>query len=500
MRSVVLRRLGATAGLIFSGAVALVGPMVPVVHADNAATDCILPLASKQGAIDFDTYVRPIGTVKAILLPVDFSDAPATTPADTLFEDTFGQQPIDWLSTSSYGKLDFQVTPIRHWLRIADPMSSFTFPGGAPSGVDGKRFITEALQAADAEVDFKSYKIVIILSNKEATALTGANTRAYTTSDAIPIDGTLVRDVETLGSTTYKYGPLVLDHETGHAFGVTDYYLPGGTGPALYADAGDWSIMSDSYDDNDHLAFDKWRYGWLTNDLIACLNDETDDDYILSPLAADDDGLKAVVLRTGLRSAIVAEYRTAEGNDANVCSEGVLIYRVDSNTGVRPVRVVDSVPGSGTGNTGCDLELADAPFTDGDTFSDDASGIEIDVTATGDGQATIHVTRSSTYIAPVRYGRSLTIKAVRNASGTTTISGVLTAARHFASCQAGQSVALQRLVGTVWVTARSLKTSSLAALTYTFSATPGVYRFLALDKLASTYDCLPGTSRSLTVR
>jgi M6 family metalloprotease-like protein len=500
MGSLALRRLGATAGLILSGAVALVGPMVPVVHADNAATDCILPLAGKMGAIDYDTYVRPVGTVKAVLLFVDFSDAPATTPADHLYEDTFGQQPLDWLSTSSYGKLDFQVTPIRHWLRIADPMSSFTFPGGAPAGADGRRYISEALAAADPEVDFKAYRIVIIQSNKEATALTGADTRAYNVSDAIPIDGTLVRNVETLGSVSYKYGPKVLDHETGHAFGVTDYYLAGGTPAALYADAGDWSMMSDSYDDNDHLSFDKWRYGWLANAQIACVNDETDDDYVLSPLATDDDGVKAVVLRTGLQSAIVAEYRVADGNDANICSEGVLIYRVDSGSGVRPVRVVDSLPGTGTGNTGCDLELWDAPFVDGDTFTDEPSGIEIDVTATGDGEATIHVTRSSTYTAPVRYGRSVTIKAVRNASGTTTISGVLTAARHFAACQAGRSVALQRLVGTVWVTAKSLRTNSLATLTYTFRATPGVYRLLAIDYPTSTYDCLPGASKALTVR
>jgi hypothetical protein len=208
------------------------------------------------------------------------------------------------------------------------------------------------------------------------------------------------------------------------------------------------------------------------------------------------------VLRTGLQTAIVAEYRTAEGNDANVCSEGVLIYRVDNTKRglAGPVRVADSLPGTGTAERGCKADLSDAPYTDGDTFDDAASGIQISVDATGDGEADIHVTRTSTYTAPVRYGRSLTIRAVRNASGTTTFSGLLAASRHFAACQASQTVAIQRRVGSVWLTVRTPKTNPAAALTYSFTATPGVYRLLAADRSTSSYDCLPAFSKSVTLR
>ena len=248
----------------------------------------------------------------------------------------------------------------------------------------------------------------------------------------------------TLGSGIYRYPFEVTDHETGHAFGLTDYYASGVPDVGLYDFAGNWSIMSNSFDANDHFAFDKWRLGWLTNDQIDCINDETDEDYVLSPLAADDDGLKAIVLRTGLRTAIVAEYRTAEGVDANVCAEGVLIYRINSalRNGKGPVRVVDAEPGTATGPSGCEVDLRDGPFTDGQVFNDDASGVAISVGATGDGEAEIHLTRTSTYTAPVRYGRSLTITAARNTSGTTTVKGVLTASRHLSACEKGRSVSL----------------------------------------------------------
>ncbi len=504
------RRLATAAIMVIVGALTMVGPAVPRVAAQNAATDCVLPMKTStsdaihsMGALNFDNFVRPIGTVKAIMLFVDFPDAPATSEDDTVMDAYFSPDPGDWLSTSSYGRLNLVVTPIRHWLRISEPLATFQFGGKPPAGTSGKRYITDALKAADAEVNFADYRIVIIIANKEATTLLGGNTRTYDPAAAIPIDGTLVRTVVTLGSTDYKngWGPGIVDHEVGHAFGVTDYYSTG-AGVGLYTYAGSWSIMSDDFNHNDHVAFDKWRFGWLTNDQVRCLNDETDDDFVLSPLAADDDGLKAVILRTGLQSAIVAEYRTLDGNDANVCSEGVLIYRIDNlkGNGAGAVRVVDANPGTATGTSGCKAEVWDAPYADGETFSDAASGIEISVDSTGDGEADIHVSRTSTYTAPVRYGRSLTIKSVRNANGTTLISGVLTASRHLAACQAARSVSLQRRVGTVWLTVRTANTSALAQWAYTSKAKPGLYRLYAPDFGTSSYDCLPTFSKSVTVK
>ena len=119
----------------------MVGPAVPRVAAQNAATDCILPMKTStsdgihsMGALNFDNFVRPIGTVKAIMLFVDFPDAPATSEDDTVMDAYFSPDPGDWLSTSSYGRLNLVVTPIRHWLRISEPLATFEFGGKPPAG------------------------------------------------------------------------------------------------------------------------------------------------------------------------------------------------------------------------------------------------------------------------------------------------------------------------------------------------------------------------------
>jgi hypothetical protein len=262
--------------------------------------------------------------------------------------------------------------------------------------------------------------------------------------------------------------------------------------------------MGDTVKADDHFAWDKWRMGWLDNAQIACLNDETDDqgeDFALDPLETGG-GVKALVLRTGQYTAIVAEYRTLEGNDIDVCSEGVLIYSIDSRVkGTHgPIHVSDVAPDTETGQGDCPFELDDAAYGDGDVFTDEDTGIEITVTGLFEGEADITVTRPNTYTAPLRKGRTLTIKGVRTSSGKLTLTGVLTASGSFAACAVGQKVNVQQLRFGQWVTFASPLTSKTRTVTYTFSGNPGTYRLYAADRITSTYDCLPAFSKALVIQ
>src|SRR3954452_20838814 len=122
-------RVGVRAAVVTVGALAasvagMAGPAVATVAAASPTTDCILPYGGSQGAIDFDQYRRPVGTLKGVMLFVDFPDAPATTPADMIYEDVFFPEAADWLAMSSYGRLNLSVTPLRHWLRMPEPISA----------------------------------------------------------------------------------------------------------------------------------------------------------------------------------------------------------------------------------------------------------------------------------------------------------------------------------------------------------------------------------------
>jgi hypothetical protein len=104
--------------------------------------------------------------------------------------------------------------------------------------------------------------------------------------------------------------------------------------------------------------------------------------FHLAPLETPG-GRKAVVVPYGRATAYVAEVRRALGNDAQACSQGVLIYRVrtDVDTGGGPVTVVNAHPSSNACAYSSDSfnALNDAPFGSGGRFTDSGAGIEIDV-------------------------------------------------------------------------------------------------------------------------
>jgi hypothetical protein len=150
----------------------------------------------------------------------------------------------------------------------------------------------------------------------------------------------------------------VLAHETGHLFGLPDLYAfdSGGT----HRHVGGWDLMGTlSGSAPDLFAWEKWKLGWISDAQVACVVEPGTQRIRLIAIERGD-GMKLVVVPTGPTAAYVIESRRAIGNDANACSTGVLIYRVDSTvpTGFGPVRVVDATPNKATDPPCTDLEVA----------------------------------------------------------------------------------------------------------------------------------------------
>ncbi|MDT3400843.1 peptidase M6, partial [Streptomyces sp. B1866] len=96
-----------------------------------------------------------------------------------------------------------------------------------------------------------------------------------------------------------------------------------------------------------------------------------------------DGRTRLVVVRTGPSSAVAVEARGAYGNDAGSCAEGVLVYRVrtDTASGDGPVQVLDGHPGTeACPYTSVYPPLADAPLGVGDTLTSPADGVRVTVT------------------------------------------------------------------------------------------------------------------------
>ncbi|BBC33922.1 M6 family metalloprotease domain protein [Streptomyces graminofaciens] len=348
-------------------------------------------------------YSRSTGTVRALNLMVDFSDALGEGSAMDRFAE-FAPQTQKWFRTSSYGRVDYRPeAPVTDWLRMPRPFEEYGIERGAPFEPGYRRLVRDMVAVADPVVDFQAYDLVNVLVTPNAgpsaldtvLSVTFAGNREAPVADGVPIsNASFVYSRQDDGSGSYaETGYRVLPHENGHVFGLPDLYTPEGGGAV-----GHWDIMSEDWGvDNDLLGWHKWKLGWLDGTQVSCVAAGGSVEYTLTPLA-EPGGAKLVVVPLSSRTAYAVELRTRAGNDAAVCRPGVLVYRVDADvdTGEGPIKVYDSRHDSGgcTRSPNVHAELSDAPFVPGETFRDVRAGVEITVTGTdASGNHRVRVTR-----------------------------------------------------------------------------------------------------------
>ncbi|MFF0159852.1 M6 family metalloprotease domain-containing protein [Streptomyces sp. NPDC005263] len=333
-------------------------------------------------------YSRSLGTVHALTLMVDFSDAPGAGSAQSRFREFFPMTQ-EWFRTSSYGRLDYRPeTPIPDWLRMPKSFRSYGIERGTPFDSGYRQLVQDVVAAADPQVDFRSYDFlnVLVTPNAGPSALDTVLSVTFAGNTEAPVaDGVRVANASFVysrqddGSGSYgKTGYRVLPHENGHVFGLPDLYTQEGGGAV-----GHWDIMSEDWGaNNDLLAWHKWKLGWLDAAQMSCVTTPGTTEHILTPLARTG-GAKLLFLPLGDSTGYAVELRTREGNDESVCRPGVLIYKVDADvdTGQGPVTVYDSRRGSGgcTRSPNVHSELSDAPFAPGEEFRDPRRGIRISV-------------------------------------------------------------------------------------------------------------------------
>ncbi|MCT9010922.1 M6 family metalloprotease domain-containing protein [Streptomyces rhizosphaerihabitans] len=348
-------------------------------------------------------YARSTGTLRALTLMVDFSDAPGKGSALDRYDEFFPKTQ-EWFRTASYGRLDYRPeAPVRHWLRMPKPFKAYGIERGAPFDPGYRELVQDIVAAADPEVDFRSYDIlnVLVTPNAGPSALdtvlsvTFAGNTEAPVADGVPVaNASFVYSRQDDGSGSYSdTGYRVLPHENGHTFGLPDLYTQDGGGAV-----GHWDIMSEDWGaDNDLLGWHKWKLGWLDASQVSCAAARGTSAYRLTPLAVRG-GPKLVVIPTSARSGYVLELRTRAGNDSAVCHPGVLVYKVDADvdTGNGPVTVYDSHRDSGgcTRSPNVQAELSDAPFSPGETFKDAKAGLTVQVaSADAAGKYRVYVTR-----------------------------------------------------------------------------------------------------------
>ena len=317
------------------------------------------------------------GTIKALIVPVDFADVVGQRPpAEEFTPMTDGQN--DFYYKMSGNKVKFEYQVLKNWVRM--PVSSTFHKMGTWNQGDPYSYWKMALETADPLVDYSQFDVVYVLSPREipwasiAYGPAGPLNSAGISTDDGPVTNITLSGADAWQNVSRGTPWRWISHETGHLFGLHDLYV--NPGDAVY---GTWDLMSNNWAVGaiEINAWNRYLLGWLTDSQINCLNTteitSTGVTQLLNPIERVNDLTKAVVVRLSSTKILVIESRRNEGFDVlTALREGTLVYTVDMTIpSIKGGWKVQRRPGS------TDLEFTDAALRVGDVITVDGLRIEV---------------------------------------------------------------------------------------------------------------------------
>ncbi|MEV8001983.1 M6 family metalloprotease domain-containing protein [Streptomyces sp. Cmuel-A718b] len=396
-----LRSLAAAAtSLLALAATSLVAG--PAAAATGDAAPCALPRTAAHHSLGLNTwnaaYPRPDQGLDAVMIFLSFPDSePVLTPGE-LTADHFPAT-TRFFERASYGRFTLRPHPQRSWTQM--PRDSTWYAIERDWNAERRTaYLRDAVAAADDDVDFSRYDVVYLVADPDAPGVDSDATKVVNFDRPLRADGHDIRRVVTV----FEQHPPdrnVLAHETGHVFDLADLYHRPTDGKGDWDTyVGDWDVMGSQFGlAPDLFGWHKWKLGWLGGRQVVCVQGSADltlEPVAAAPVPGGSIGTRLAVVRTGADSALAIEARSATGNDRDTCSEGVLIYRVRSETasGGGPVEVVDTHPDTGAcWDRSVYPPLADAPLGVGETFTVPGAGTRVEVAdRTPSGSWTVRIT------------------------------------------------------------------------------------------------------------
>ncbi len=309
---------------------------------------CRLPRGSGITA-DYVSVGFPVSTLRMkargrVRVPVIFVDFPGSrsrsaTPASEWAELAPAQA---YLRDVSYGRLDITFEPLLHWVHLRHQASTYGITRAAsPSTETLTTYMQTAVRRADRHIDFTGVSSVLVVVNRETTAIDYSPALVVTSvGDGVrTAEGSVITSGAALGADTWStWGWRVIPHELGHALGLVDLY-DGSTSDyvRLHRFVGTWDLMGDPLSGTpEYLAWNRWLLGWIRDEQIRCLSGATIDDTVTLTAVERGRGIKAAVVRLDPTRALVMESRrvlrhdTASTYSRNQVDEGVLVYVVDT--------------------------------------------------------------------------------------------------------------------------------------------------------------------------
>jgi M6 family metalloprotease-like protein len=271
-----------------------------------------------------------IGTVKTIVLFADFPDVPATKGPEEVLS-LISPQAETFIRDLSYGRMEYVLEPYFVWLRLGQLSSHYG--EGIRTYAGHLEFIQEAVNLADANVDFSEADSVLVMVPPQASAVEYGPAFGANASEGYIADGKTFENGVTSGADLPSWGFLWLNHETSHIMSLPDLYAYDydlSTYEDQHRFVGGFSLMG--YIDGrapEFFAFERWQLGWLDDEQIFC--QKTRDERVTLSAIELAGGIKAVMVPISSSKAVVVESRRAIGYDRNMLKVGALVYTVNAD-------------------------------------------------------------------------------------------------------------------------------------------------------------------------
>jgi M6 family metalloprotease-like protein len=341
---------------------------------------------------------------KGIVVLVEFADVKHKVDRQSV-QDRFGVQLNAYVQQMSYREVSLGIDVTKRWYRMPDSIGRYRI---SPRNLEVDRsrvrkLIDDALQAADAEVDFSKYTFVAIVM--------GASQNEYGMIGLCGYPGMLgwsAGDVlktrsgeQVSGVAIFSYQAHLgtLFHDTAHILGgvkegrrqvpcLYDHDLQAKPGPLreVFVDAlvnlGFWDPMSCHYiqmgvPPPGISSWTKLRLNWIAPSKVRTVGPGEKAEVLLGPL--EDGSAQTLVIKipiTGTRYYLVENRQPVGVFDSQLPGSGILIMYADDNIaecrqGQAPVKLMNADPSR--------PHLEGAPFDVGmrDTFQDATHGVRI---------------------------------------------------------------------------------------------------------------------------
>jgi M6 family metalloprotease-like protein len=271
-----------------------------------------------------------VGTVKTIVLFADFNDVPASQTPQELFA-MISPSAETFFHDLSYGRMDYVLEPHFVWLRLGQPSTHY---GEAIRSYEGHlEFIQEAVNLADASVDFSTANSIVVMVPTQASAIGFGPAFGANPSEGFVADEKVFENGVTSGADLPNWGFLWLNHETGHTMSLPDLYAyqyNESNYDDIHRFVGGFGLMG--FIDGkapEFFAFERWQLGWLDDAQIVC--QQTSDQTTTLTAIETAGGTKAVMIPISDHKVVIVESRRALGYDKDIVKAGALVYTVDTS-------------------------------------------------------------------------------------------------------------------------------------------------------------------------